>query len=194
MRHESIIRAWRQARVRDGRYLLELDYVEGDTLLSRLQRSGGLSEAAGVPILLRIGAALSYVHWSGWVHGDVCPHNILVDAKCGGGVLIDFGRAAEHGRGARVRLRNHSLAYAAPEERGRPHPPSIAAEIYSFGLLAVELLTGRLPEESQSGLPALPHRLGSLLSECLAPLPVDRPPNMQAVVQQLAAAHDATGT
>ncbi|MFE2754750.1 protein kinase [Actinosynnema sp. NPDC059335] len=126
----------------DGTPFVVLRLVEGRTLRGRIT-DGPLSVAEVRELGARLADALAYVHEQGVVHRDVKPSNILLDVH-GTPHLADFGLA--HLAGATRFTRTDQLvgtaAYLAPEQvrGGDVGPP---ADVYSFGLVLLECLTGR---------------------------------------------------
>lgn len=100
-------------------------------------------------VLEQIATGLDYLHEHGAVHGDIKPANIIIIGKPGGEVvkLIDFGLTSI--RDTASLAPGGSPAYMAPE-LFRGDPPSAASDLYAFGCVWYELLTGRLPFASDS--------------------------------------------
>ena len=126
----------------DGTAFVVLRLVEGRTLRDRIA-DGPLSVAEVRDLGARLADALAYVHEQGVVHRDVKPSNILLDHD-GTPYLADFGLAhlADTTRFTRTDQMVGTAAYLAPEQvRGSEIGP--AADVYSFGLVLLECLTGR---------------------------------------------------
>lgn len=134
--------------------VLVMEMLEGETLAARLSR-GPLSPAEALPLLRQICAGLDAAHRAGVAHLDLKSSNVvLVPADKGTrAVLTDFGLA----RGPSSPPAGPSWgtpAYMAPEqvEGGDVGP---AADLYALGMMAHEMVTGRLPsEEGTACLPA----------------------------------------
>ncbi len=78
----------------NGDWLVELSYVDGETLASLLQDGASrMSLALRLQALESLASALSYIHFVGWLHGDLSTQNILFDRIRGKGILIDYGHA-----------------------------------------------------------------------------------------------------
>ena len=126
----------------DGASFVVLRLVEGRTLRDRIAE-GPLSVEEVRDLGARLADALAYVHEQGVVHRDVKPSNILLDDD-GTPYLADFGLAHLAGstRITRTDQMVGTAAYLAPEQvRGGDIGPS--ADVYSFGLVLLECLTGR---------------------------------------------------
>jgi serine/threonine protein kinase len=125
------------------------------TIVMRVYENGSIHDAAeqgarfsvgtAIRILQHVTDALTYVHVTkGFVHRDIKPKNILLDAD-NNGFLADFGSAAvlDSASGDAAAVRTTAL-YQAPEAAatGRVGPP---ADIYALGLAAFEMLNGLFP-------------------------------------------------
>jgi predicted ATPase/class 3 adenylate cyclase len=128
----------------DGRYVIVMDWIEGDDLGELLVEQGepGLSRSLVVECVSQMAAALDHLHAHDppVVHGDVKPANVIRGSN-GRVTLVDFGIAVAE-RGTR---RMGSRGYTAPEvaAEGRLTP---AADVYGLAATALALLTGRPPD------------------------------------------------
>lgn len=130
----------------DGYLVIVSEYVEGDTLRTLLSR-GGLEPARAQAIALEIASALAAAHDARVVHRDLKPENVIV-TPAGRVKLVDFGIAHIEGpESARMTTPGMMLgtpAYMAPEQlAGGAVTPR--TDIYSFGIVFSEMLTGRHP-------------------------------------------------
>jgi hypothetical protein len=156
---------------------------------------------AQVNLLSGVTHALAECHRAGVVHKDIKPEHILVRQESGvlAPKIIDFGLAVEiaPSAGANVpTVAPFSAPYVAPEKlRGQPR--EAPADIFSLGVVAFELLTGRLPFEAavppaergtplelKTVRPSVPQRLSGLVERMLANDPKDRP-NAVSVASEL---------
>ena len=128
----------------DGCAYLVFELVEGGTLADRTGRPMPLREV--VRILEPLAGALDYAHERGILHRDVKPSNILLRAD-GSPVLGDFGLAKMVG--ALGRLTGSGTVMGTPEymspEQAADEPVGTASDLYSFAVVAYEMLTGRVP-------------------------------------------------
>ncbi|WP_460204369.1 protein kinase domain-containing protein [Scytonema sp. NUACC21] len=136
----------------NGQFYLVQEYIEGQTLTANVQAQGPMSESSVREILTDILPVLEYVHNKGIVHRDIKPDNILIRHADGKPVLIDFG-AVKETVGTVVTPSGNSTKSIVigtpgfmPSEQsvGRP---MFASDIYSLGLTAIYLLTGKVPQE-----------------------------------------------
>src|SRR3979409_807835 len=101
-------------------------------------------------IAIPLAGALRQVHERGWIHKDIKPANILVDAASGGVWLTGFGIASrlprEHQAPARPEVIAGTLAYMAPEQTGSLNRwVDYRSALYALGVTFYEMLTGTLP-------------------------------------------------
>jgi eukaryotic-like serine/threonine-protein kinase len=118
--------------------------VTGYSLGHILDRDGPLPGWLIADILGQIGSALAMIHSIGYVHGDVKPDNILLDTS-GHATLIDLGFAREPGTLPFGEGILGTPNYLAPELCHRAFVDTPAADMFSLGLSAYELLTGEMP-------------------------------------------------
>ncbi|MBW4645504.1 MAG: DUF4101 domain-containing protein [Goleter apudmare HA4340-LM2] len=138
--------------VDNGEFYLVQEYVEGLTLTQKIQQQGLQSESAVKDILINILPVLEYVHNKRIVHRDIKPDNIILRFSDGKPVLIDFG-AVKVTMGTVMTASgnsNQSIVIGTPgfmpmeQSVGRP---VFSSDLYSLGLTAIYLLTGKLPQE-----------------------------------------------
>lgn len=139
----------------DGRLYLVMPWIEGETLLDRLDRESPLPWAIARDLMVEIAGALSAAHEVGLVHGALDPQRVLLP-KEGGVMVVDFGLAASLpanplDAGAR-QGRSETLTnvlpgdprYLAPEQI-RGEAGDIRSDVYALGVLAWELVSGTPP-------------------------------------------------
>jgi eukaryotic-like serine/threonine-protein kinase len=153
-----------------GPNYLVMELVEGETLAARLKK-GPLPTEMALRYGAQIAAALAEAHEKGIIHRDLKPGNIMI-AKNGVKVL-DFG-LAKSGQDETLTA-SHAImgtpAYMAPEQR-EGKPADARADIYSFGCVLYEMLTGaRVAPEWQR---IRPRTLEKVVSRCLEQDPARR--------------------
>jgi eukaryotic-like serine/threonine-protein kinase len=184
-----------------------MPFIEGESLRELVSRRGELPVADALRLLREIADALSYAHDRGIVHRDIKPENILLTTNHA--LVADFGiakalSAATQGTGlTSVGMAVGTPAYMAPEQAaGDPHTDH-RADLYSFGVLAYELLAGHPPFHGMAPqqliashaatMPttvtevrrAIPPQLGELVMRLLEKRPADRPQSAAEVLREL---------
>ena len=176
-----------------GPLFLTMELIEGTTLAERLRLDGPLAPDRALEVLRQVALGLEAAHSSGVVHRDLkCANVILAGARgavAGGGewtraVVMDFGIASPMRDGEAGFLAG-SPAYMAPEQQeGRPVTP--ACDIYSLGVIAFEIVTGKLPQPGWEIEHArLPRRWRQAIERALDTDPARRPPTAGAFVAAL---------
>jgi serine/threonine-protein kinase len=183
--------------------------VEGESLRVRLARHGELPVSDAVRILREIASALAYAHERGIVHRDIKPDNVLLSG--GSAMVTDFGVAkalsassnADHGGVTSLGVALGTPAYMAPEQATADPAIDHRADVYAFGVLAYELLTGQppfagrtpqnllaahvteAPEPIAKRRASLPPALAALVMRCLEKRPADRLQSAAEIVHAL---------
>ncbi|KAB7622621.1 serine/threonine-protein kinase [Alkalilimnicola sp. S0819] len=135
---------------------LSMEYIAGETLARRLQRSpaGGLPAGLARGIALALAAAVDAAHEVGIVHGDIKPANVLL-GDCGEIKLIDFAGARDRdaGRDERACL-SYSARYASPALLAGA-APGPRDDYYALACLIYQLFAGALPYGTRDALQGL---------------------------------------
>ncbi len=155
-----------------GKQFLVMRYVEGSTLRSLLKQ-GGISRTRSASFIRQIGHALDAAHEKGVWHRDLKPENIMVQTMGGEDhvKLIDFGIAGiQNSRftGESTKVAG-SAAYMAPEQLAGN--ACAASDTYALGVVAYELLTGRLSPRPGDPRPKLHPAVEQSLLKAIAPRP-----------------------
>jgi serine/threonine protein kinase len=132
------------------RNFIVMEYVDGHSCAEILRDRGPLVPRDAVDILAQACRGLDYAHRNGVVHRDVKPGNLLRNTD-GVVKLADFGiaKAAEQSDITKVGSVLGTAAYLSPEQtRGEPAEPG--SDLYALGVVAYQLLSGRLPYEAAS--------------------------------------------
>jgi serine/threonine protein kinase len=132
------------------RNFIVMEYVPGQSCAEILREQHTLAPNEAVEVLAQACRGLDYAHRNGVVHRDVKPGNLLRSEE-GMVKLADFGiaKAAEDSDITKVGSVLGTAAYLAPEQaRGEPAGP--ASDLYALGVVAYQLLAGRLPYDAGS--------------------------------------------
>jgi serine/threonine protein kinase len=138
--HKNVCRVHEFNRV-NGIAYTSMEFVEGESLRSVINRFGALSLRKGSDLALQICSGLKEAHAQGIVHRDLKPENVMIDHQ-GNVKIMDFGiarsmEAVTRHTGSMV----GTPAYMAPEQVGGK-PVDYRTDIYSLGLMLYEMFTG----------------------------------------------------
>ncbi len=196
-----------------GRPYIVMEYLDGETLAATLTRRGALPAATAARLARGMAEALEAAHAKGIVHRDLKPENVFVQAHPPDSVkLVDFGIAKLAGdfRAGQVhQTRNGAMMgtplYMSPEQCRDSGKIDFRTDLYSLGCVMFEMLTGHppftldalgdlvvahlteQPKEARAVNPSVPKALSELTGELLRKDPAQRPANMRAVADRLAA-------
>lgn len=210
VRHPNLVHLIRFADAPEG-MLLVLEWIEGIRLDVRLKESPVLGVEA-LRILVHVAEALAALHQQGVVHRDLKPENIILENRSDGPFarLLDLGIA----RPSDAKLANKGFVTLQGQVAGTPtylspeqilaRPATTRADVYTFGVLAYVLVTGKPPFHSENSYALLQDHLNSpaptpvpldpslakhavlgLIRRCLEKAPEDRPQDGQALVAAL---------
>lgn len=184
-----------------------MPYVAGESLRTRLAREGEFPISEAVWILREVADALAHAHSQHIIHRDIKPENVLFASRHA--QVADFGiaravsEAATAGPITATGIVVGSPAYMAPEQASSDPQMDHRADIYAWGVLAYEVLTGvppftapsavqlvaahmtRPPEPLTRHRPAIPEALEETVLKCLAKRPADRFQRAEEIVARL---------
>lgn len=199
--HPSVVRLHDFGRSLEGHYYLVLDVVDGTTLAAALQ----LHEQFAVKRALEVGAdileALAAAHARHLVHQDLKPSNVLLTDK-GRALVTDFGLVTFAGMQTAEANYGGTPAYMSPEQ-WKNEPLDGRSDLYAWGVLMFQMLSGRLPLSSPSIhefrrvacheeppplhqlVPEVPKMLSRLVAACLEKSPDGRPESARMALLHL---------
>ena len=174
----------------DGRHYLVTELVDRGTLRD-WARTEQRSTREILELLVGVGEGLSAAHQAGILHRDIKPENILVTSS-GYAKLADFGlakllddRAGANERTGQLMPRTRTgmvvgtIAYMSPEQAsGKPLDPR--SDIFSFGIVLYEVVSGTRPFQGKSDLAILQR----LIHEPAEPLPAGVPQSLRSIVEK----------
>ena len=125
-----------------------LEWIDGLTLLERLDAKGPFAESDALAIILSVARTLAALEGEGIVHRDLKPGNIMFGHDDGRVVLIDLGFAASTGTAGKAGAGTGTVAYLSPEEARGGAAADSRSDIYSLDASLFQLVVGRLPFDS----------------------------------------------
>jgi len=210
IRHRNIIDIFAFGALPDGRQYYLMELLEGSTFDGWLDKNGKLRADQAIPILRAIARALDAAHAKGIAHRDLKPENIFLCFDEDGVVqpkLLDFGIAklmtdGTSGHKTRTGTPMGTPMYMSPEQC-RGQNVDHRTDIYSFGVLTFQVLTGQLPFDGEAVMdilmkhmsqpapnasqvsPDVHPELDAPIQHMMAKKPEDRPQTLGAAVDEL---------
>lgn len=202
MSHNNIVMIYDVGSEGDIHYMA-MEYLAGRSLYTLIRERGRLSVQETLRVMTPIADALGYAHAKGVVHRDVKSPNILMREN-GDPVLMDFGLAYLVG-GPRLSINGEVLGtpgYMSPEQLSGKDIDA-RTDIFSFGVVLYEALTGSLPFESMNPLvmmarmkseepadirtkqPDVPALVAELVHHCLQNEPARRPQSARELYNRM---------
>jgi serine/threonine protein kinase len=185
----------------DERFYLVEEWIEGQTLNQKLRQGGPLGESVVRELLLSLLPVLEFIQTKGIIHRDIKPDNLIVRAADGLPVLIDFGSVKEtmstivtaSGHSERTIIAGTPGFMPSEQCAGRP---VFSSDLYSLGLTAIYLLTGKQPSELESNphtgeirwrhfAPHVSENLAAFLDKTILPIARERYINAKVMLETL---------
>jgi serine/threonine-protein kinase len=208
---ENIVEVFDFGHTPEGEAYFVMEALDGESLARILHRDGPMPVARALPVFLQICRALGAAHQRGIVHRDLKPENVFVMRRTDGTdfvKVLDFGIAKGPGAPDTKRLTRAGSIIGTPEymspEQASATTIDQRSDVYAFGVLAYETLTGRLPFDGDTPLatlmkhqsdaplpprqlrPELPPEVEELVLRALVKRPEGRQQSMQEVASDLA--------
>jgi len=139
--HPNIVAVFDVIEEPNSAYVV-MEYVDGESLASRLRRIGRPEPAATMRVLREMASALDYTHERGVIHRDIKPGNVMIDAQ-GTAKIMDFGiaRIADTRTNTPTGMVMGTIHYMAPEQI-KGEPLDGRCDQFALGAVAYEMLTG----------------------------------------------------
>ncbi len=181
--HPNIVRLLDKGEDSDGPFIM-MEFVDGQTLTKIIKTTpnGIADENYTQKILLQILDALSYVHKKQVYHRDLKPDNILITYKGDNVKILDFGLAAADCYDDDL-VKVGTPRYAAPEQMTRGNTVDQRADLYSVGLILLEMLTGQIDKRL---IPKIGNTtLRKIIETCTQQKPELRYNNCDEIIREL---------
>lgn len=214
LNHPNIVTIYNYGQMDDGTLFLAMEYIDGETLESRIARCGPLPVDRAVHVASQIASALGEAHASGVIHRDLKPANVMIVDRAGEPTFVkvlDFGIAKLDGEG--VTSAGYVIGtprYMSPEQL-LGQPLDRRSDIYSAGIVLYEMLAGVTPFSAETPIgwvrqhvdvvPKPPSTMGKgrkisapierVVLRAIAKKPDDRPSSMEMLALELVAALNA---
>jgi len=208
--HPNVVAASDFGKLEDGSFYLVLEYVDGTSLRSLIEKTGPLPLARTIRIAQQTLQALGAAHGNHIVHRDLKPDNVMLVADPEGGdrvKVLDFGIARVAGPASRdatkltqMGMVMGTIAYMSPEQ-ATGQAVDERADLYSFGVMLYEMISGVVPFDAELPSQVLakqlveeppplpegtPEPLVRLVMDLMQKKPEDRPASAQEVLERLA--------
>ncbi len=202
LNHPNVIQIYRLGEYEDAPYIV-MEYLTGQTL-RELFRDRPPSCQQALEMMRQVAGGLAAIHGQGILHRDLSTNNIMI-TSAGQAKILDLGLSKDTRVPPSVFSENllaGTISYVAPE-LVRGEAASTHSDIFSFGVILYEALTGRnpfqaehvtatlyntitrAPESLATMLTDAPAGLSDLTSRCLAKQPADRPESMEEIEEAL---------
>ena len=180
--HPNIVKLYGQGEWEKGLYIA-MEFIQGVSLKQFITEHS-FSLRKSLEVILNTAYALLHLHSHGIIHRDIKPENIIITEN-GGLKLIDFGVAMFLGKKAEEKIQMVGTpSYMSPEQKKDPLKASFASDIYSLGVIAYELITGKL-SFGHLHLELLPANIRPIIEKMLAKDPTKRYQDAVDIITEL---------
>lgn len=147
LEHPNIVNIY-DVGSQDGMYYIVMEYVEGITLKTYIEKKGQLSFKEAISIAIQVGRGIEAAHNKNIIHRDIKPQNIMISTE-GKVKVTDFGIARAVDSNTVSSSAMGSVHYVSPEQ-ARGGYCDVKSDIYSVGITMYEMVTGRVPFDGDS--------------------------------------------
>ena len=186
LQHPNTIRMFDFGQTSDGRLFMTMEFLDGMTLRHAIATQSPMAGNRVLKVLIQACASLAEAHSIGIIHRDIKPDNVFLLNMAGSPdfvKLLDFSVAKLLQENDRMRTQA-GVVFGTPQymspEQGRGLPLDARSDIYALGILAFEMLTGRVPFHDENPMNVLQMHLRTEVP----PLPQTVPYEVQAVVRR----------
>jgi serine/threonine protein kinase len=182
LKHPAIVEIFNLGQEDDGLVWIAMEYLEGESLASRLHKQGKMTAQQLADMLKPVCEVLSEAHEQGIIHRDLKPENIMLMAYRGGFLpkVLDFGMASlQEGSSQSSAMVGGTFAYMPPEQWQGLKYTDARSDIYALGVIAYQCLANRFPISADEG--AFLAWAQKHLNEPPSPL-VEAPPQVAEVI------------
>jgi len=153
LNHPNIVTIYNYGQMDDGTLFLAMEYIDGETLESRIARCGPLPVDRAVHVASQIASALGEAHASGVIHRDLKPANVMIVDRAGEPTFVkvlDFGIAKMLDEVPERELTQAGQVvgtptYMAPEQARGEKNVDGRADLYGVGAILYRMVTGQRP-------------------------------------------------
>ena len=185
----------------NGMHYIVMEYVEGITLKTYIEKKGQLTFKEAVSIAIQVGRGIEAAHNKGIIHRDIKPQNIIISTE-GKVKVTDFGIARAATSNTISSDVMGSVHYASPEQARNGFVDG-KSDIYSLGIVMYEMVTGRVPFDGDTTVavaiqhlqeeivppsayaPNLPISMEKIILKCTQKIPDRRYESMTALLADL---------
>lgn len=203
LNHPNIVKVYGVGEHHGIRYIV-MQYIQGVTLKEWIEEKGRLEWPLALSIAIQVAQALQEAHLNGIIHRDIKPHNIMV-TPTQQALVTDFGIARAQNTNMITMTGASALGsvhYFSPEQ-ARGGFIQAGADIYSWGIMFYEMLTGILPFDGDSTVsvvvmhlqeeakpphliqPSIPLGLSRIIMKCLRKNPKERYLAVEDLIKEL---------
>lgn len=186
--HPNIVKLYGHGEWEGGLYIA-MEFIQGISLRQAILQNP-ISLKRALEIIIDIAYALCHLHTHGVIHRDLKPENILL-TEANQIKVIDFGIAqmlrekTDTESPPKQKLIGTPI-YMSPEQRENPESVSYPSDIYSLGIIAYEIILGKL-SHGQIHLSVMPKGIQKILNKMLQPKPEDRYQDVVDFISDLSA-------